>query len=429
MSLKSLPLAMGNVVAEVTLPGSKSLSNRVFLIASIAEGQSVIENIPLSKDVLAGIGVLKALGIKNDFDENLGRIMIQGSNGYFPKEHAKIFCNEAGTLTRFIIPLCAAQQSGEYHIYAGKRMMRRPIAEQLRVLEELGMAVEYKAQNYKLPITILAKGLKQRKVLSINGNQSSQFLSGLLITAPLIEGGLKIYSKTDHRQPYVQMTVDMMRDFGISVDVDKQYYQVAGGQSYQAGYYAIEPDISTASYFWGLAAITHGNVKIKNVRLNAKQGDIRFLEVLQKMGCTIISVEDGISVIGSQTLKGVSIDMRNFSDTFMTVAAIACFAEDETHITGLSHTRFQESDRVSVMAEGLMCLGMKVTTTIDSIHIYPKASKLKAAIVEVYDDHRIAMSLALIGLRQEGVVINGAECVSKSCPDYFERMEKIIQLS
>ncbi|WP_440683245.1 3-phosphoshikimate 1-carboxyvinyltransferase [Cysteiniphilum halobium] len=426
MTQQSLPLATKKISAEVSLPGSKSLSNRVLLIAALAKGESVIDNLPLSKDVLAGVDALKALGVSQRFDESLGRIVIQGTNGSFPRQKARIFCNEAGTLTRFIVPLCAAQKSGEYYIYAAQRMMARPIAEQLLILNSLGMQAKYEQNQLSLPMTILAEGLKQKESLSIDGTKSSQFLSGLLIAAPLIDGGLIIHSNTDHPQPYVQMTVDMMRDFGVAIDVDNNMYKIQGNQSYQARHYAIEPDISTASYFWALAAITQGDVKIKHVVHDAKQGDIRFLDVLEKMGCQVIAEEDGIRVIGGDVLRGVMVDMRNFSDTFMTVAAIACFANGQTHITGLAHTRLQESDRVSAMAEGLTRLGVKVTTTQDSIHIYPEKSALKAATVEGHNDHRIAMSLALIGLKQEGVIINGAECVSKTCPDYFERMAKII---
>ncbi|WP_440615733.1 3-phosphoshikimate 1-carboxyvinyltransferase [Cysteiniphilum sp. 6C5] len=426
MSQQSLPLATNKISTEVSLPGSKSLSNRVLLIAAMANGESVIDNLPLSKDVLAGVGALKALGIRHQFDESKGRIIIQGANGIFPHKKARIFCNEAGTLTRFIIPLCAAQKIGEYYIYAAERMMVRPIAEQLAVLSSLGMQAAYEDRQESLPMTLLAKGLKQTDSVSIDGAKSSQFLSGLLIASPLIDGGLSIHSNTDHPQPYVQMTVDMMRDFGVTVDVENNLYKIQANQNYQARHYAIEPDISTASYFWALAAITQGNVKVKHVTRDAKQGDIRFLEVLEKMGCQVITEEDGIRVIGGEVLNGVTVDMRNFSDTFMTVAAIACFAKGETHITGLSHTRLQESDRVSAMAEGLARLGVHVTTTKDSIHICPEKSALRGGTVEGHNDHRIAMSLALIGLKQEGVIINGAECVSKTCPDYFERMAKII---
>ncbi len=426
MTQQSLPLATKKISAEVSLPGSKSLSNRVLLIAAMAKGESVIDNLPLSKDVLAGVGALQTLGVSHQFDKASRRIVIQGANGSFPNQKARIFCNEAGTLTRFIIPLCAAQKTGEYYIYAADRMMARPIAEQLSVLSSLGMRASYEQNQASLPMTILAEGLKQTSNVSIDGAKSSQFLSGLLIASPLINGGLSIHSDTDHPQPYVQMTVDMMRDFGVSVDVENNLYKIQGNQSYQARHYAIEPDISTASYFWALAAITQGDVKVKHVTRDAKQGDIRFLEVLEKMGCQVIDEEDGIRVIGGDVLHGVTVDMRNFSDTFMTVAAIACFARGQTHITGLAHTRLQESDRVSAMAEGLTRLGVNVTTTKDSIHIYPEKSSLRAAIVEGHNDHRIAMSLALIGLKQEGVIINGAECVSKTCPDYFERMAKII---
>ncbi|WP_116962991.1 3-phosphoshikimate 1-carboxyvinyltransferase [Fastidiosibacter lacustris] len=427
MPQKSLSVAKKPIKAEVSLPGSKSLSNRVLLIAALANGESVIENLPLSKDVLAAVGALKALEVKHSFNKWEGKITILGGGGKFPKTNARIFCNEAGTLTRFIIPLCAAQEQGEYYIYAASRMMARPIQSQLQVLEAMGMKAIYEDVTHKLPITIKAQSLNQQGVLTIDGGQSSQFLSGLLMAAPFIKEGLVIKSNTDHPQSYVDMTVQMMRDFGVRINVQNHIYSVPAKQCYQACHYVIEPDLSTASYFWALAAITNGKMKVKHVKLNAKQGDIRFLEVLKMMGCQICEEQDGITVYGTDKLKGVTINMRNFSDTFMTVAAIACFAEGETHITGLAHTRLQESDRLSAMAEGLTRLGVKVKTTQDSIHIYPKESHLQSAEVDGHSDHRIAMSLALLGLVQSEVIIKGAECVSKTCPDYFERMEKIIQ--
>lgn len=426
MTQQSLPLATKKISAELSLPGSKSLSNRVLLIAAMAKGESLIENLPLSKDVLAAVDALKSLGINYQFDKVSGRILIQGANNVFANQKASVFCNEAGTLTRFIIPLCAAQNTGEYYIYSADRMMARPIAEQLKVLTSLGMKAHYEKKLDSLPMTILANGLNQQGTLHIDDTKSSQFLSGLLIAAPLISNGLKIYLTTDYPKPYVQMTVDMMRQFGVVVEVDQKFYKVIGNQTYQSQYYLIEPDISTSSYFWALAAITNGSVKVKHVTLNAKQGDICFLKVLEEMGCGVMVEHDGIRVVGSNVLKGVTVDMRHFSDTFMTVAAVACFAKGETHITGLKHTSLQESDRISTMAEGLTRLGVKVKITSDSIHICPQESTLQAAVVEGHSDHRIAMSLALIGLKQAGVIINGSECVSKTCPDYFERMAKII---
>ncbi|WP_018299023.1 3-phosphoshikimate 1-carboxyvinyltransferase [Fangia hongkongensis] len=424
---KSLSPARCPVKACVSLSGSKSISNRVLLIAACANGVSILENLPQNKDVIAGVEALKALGIPVEEDKIKNTIKITGSGGAFPNKAAQIYCNEAGTLTRFIIPLCAAQQEGVYTIDAAPRMKERPIQDQLKVLHDLGMTAEYLDVPNRLPMKIHAKGL-QSKPVSVFGGKSSQFLSGILIAAPYIEGGLEVHSQTDHPQPYVEMTLAIMKQFGVTVEVlevDENRYYVPYQEGYRGAHYYIEPDISTASYFWAAAALTQGEVRILNVTKNAIQGDIQFLSVLQKMGCTIVEEDNAICVIGPRVLKGVSVNMRNFSDTFMTLVALACFADSETHISGLTHTRGQESDRVSAMVDGLTKLGVYTEETEDSIHIYPDKSNLKSAVVQGYNDHRIAMSLALIGLRQEGVVVDGAECVAKTCPDYFERMNKM----
>ncbi len=178
--------------------------------------------------------------------------------------------------------------------------------------------------------------------------------------------------------------------------------------------------------FWAFAAITGSAIKVMNVTQKSKQGDIKFLEVLERIGCQVNYFDDGIEVVGTDSLSGIEVNMRNFSDTFMTLAAIACFANSDTYISGLSHTRGQESDRVDAMAEGLTKLGIYVETTQDSILISPTRSKFKPADVDSHNDHRIAMSLALLGLKYDGVVINNAEAVSKTCPDYFDRMRNLV---
>ena len=423
----ALQLAKTPVHASIDLPGSKSLSNRVLLIAALACGRSKITNLPTSKDVQAGIGALKSLGVVYLLSKDQTEIEISGCGGSFPTKNARVFCNEAGTLTRFIVPLAAAQTQGEYYIYAAKRMMERPIAQQLEILNDLGLQASYEHNAQRLPMTIHAKGLTSVKKVSIQGDKSSQFLSGLLIAAPFIKNGLTIESQTNHPQPYVKMTTDMMQFFGVDI-IQKDNQYTVKNHSYQAKDYAIEPDLSTASYFWALALLTGGEVHVKNVKKQAKQGDIRFLEVLAKMGATVVEENQGISVIATQTLKGVTVNMRNFSDTFMTVAVLACFAQGQTHISGLSHTRLQESDRVFAMEEGLKKLGVKVESTQDTLHIYPQESNLQSAEVQGHNDHRIAMSLALIGARVPGVVINGSQCVAKTCPDYFERMNALINM-
>lgn len=422
-----LPQTLKPINASVVLPGSKSLCNRALLIAAMSNGMTRLENMLFSDDVLACLDVLKSLGYQLEIDQVQRIVKCEGTGGIFPNQEARLYCHEAGTLTRFILPICAAQISGQYYVHASPRMMERPISPVFRTLEKLGLMAEYHSNNEKLPATIHAKGLDaQGQVLSMPSNESSQFLSAMLLASPLIQGGLHIRSEATHIQPYVAMTVKLMAQFGVQVIYDGGVYTTEPHQFYQARNYSVEPDVSTASYFWALAALTQGRIKVMHTDYDSMQGDIQFLNVLKAMGCQVVVEPDGIVVIGSEHLHGVEVNMRTFSDTFMTVVAVACFADSPTKITGIAHTRLQESDRVEAMRQGLQILGIYVETTEDSIYIDPARSHLRSGIVSGCNDHRIAMSLALLGIRQAGIVVDGAQCVSKTCPDYFERMHKLL---
>ena len=420
-----IPQIKSQINQQVYLDGSKSISNRSLIIAAMAQGQTKFENLPNSADVLACVAALKELGCKPEHNQESKTLVIQGCGGIFTNLDAKIFCNESGTLTRFIIPMLAMQPTGRYYVYAKQRMMDRPLADQLRPLEKLGMIANYHQNDHAMPLTIIAKSLSGGNI-EVDGEKSSQFASGLLMAGPFMHDGLSLNSITDHKQPYLNMTTKVMAEFGVKVDIDENIYTVNKLQYTSPSNYVVEPDVSTASYFWAFAAITGSTIKVMHVTKNSKQGDIKFLEVLEKIGCQINYHNDGIEVTGSNELHGIQVNMRNFSDTFMTLAAIACFAKDDTHISGLSHTRGQESDRIAAMAEGLTKLGIYVETTQDSILISPARSKFKPAEVDSHNDHRIAMSLALLGLKYQGVIVNNAAAVSKTCPDYFDRMRALV---
>jgi len=415
------------VICDVSLPGSKSMCNRALLIAAMAKGITSLSNMLFSDDVEACIEALGVLGVQLDIHREDRRIVVRGCNGEFPNKHVQLYTREAGTLTRFLIPLCATQNHGSFHFSASERMMERPLSELMEVLEAQGCEVEYLDKQGYMPFNLKPHGLRGG-CAKICGKKSSQFLSGLLLASPFAKQDLHLVSGADHQQPYVKMTVAMMSRFGIATTVQNKRYGIVSGKNYKGCNYPIEPDLSTASYFWALAAITRGKVCVRHTTLDSHQGDIRFASVLEEMGCQIEYTDRGIIVTGCAELKGVSINMRNFSDTFMTVAAVAVFAKGETFIEGLSHTRLQESDRVAAMSEGLQRLGVIVEATEDNIKIIPNLSALHGAEVSSHNDHRIAMSLALLGLKVSGVVIDGAECVKKTCPDYFERMAKALSI-
>ena len=411
-----------SVTADISLPGSKSMCNRALLLAALANGISTLNNMLFSDDVNSCIQALKDLGIDISVDLIKNSVTITGCSGGFPCKKAFLKMNDAGTLTRFLIPLCAAQREGVYHFSGSTRMMERPILELMMILENLGARVEYLDSYGRMPFVLYSKGLNGG-VVEVCGEKSSQFLSGLLLAAPFARSSLKLISTANHSQPYVLMTLSMMNLFGVQLKSCSGEYKVPRGGYFSIDH-TIEPDISTASYFWAVAAITKGKVRVLNTTFDSLQGDISFLSVLEEMGCKVSQTQQGILLERKGDLNSVRVNMRDFSDTFMTVLSVAVFASGVTYINGLTHTRLQESDRIEAMSKGLRKLGVNVKTTLDSIEVYPNG--LHGNIVSGSNDHRIAMSLALIGLKIPGVIIDGAECVSKTCPDYFKRMSEIL---
>jgi 3-phosphoshikimate 1-carboxyvinyltransferase len=370
---------------EIDLPGSKSIINRVLLLAALAEGQSLIKNFLFSDDTEAMLEALKALGVYFEINRDKKEVIINGCDGKFPNIAVDIFTRDSGTTTRFLIPVLAAQERGVFTIRASERMSLRPLKEILKAIELLGAMVVYHEKPYSMPLTIYASGLNGGE-LEVSTKDSTQFLSGLLMAAPLFKAPI-IFKKSlrnfypnaeipinpispsnlislcdSHNQSYVKMSVDLMKKFGADIqdlkqdlkevrDCNHQYLVIPGKYKNQEIFY-IEPDLSTASYFFAAAAITGGEVEILNISQKSLQGDLQFLNILSEMGAEIIYKAGSILLRGpqkSQGLKGVFINMRNISDTFMTLAAVACFAASPTEIRGIAHTRLQESDRIDAM--------------------------------------------------------------------------------
>ena len=397
-SQKEICLAEGPIRGTVVVPGSKSISNRALLLAALRQGETHLQGLLQSDDTEACIEALKVLGVSM---QQKGDVLVMHSVTNF-KSPATINCRDAGTVARFLVPLLAAK-GGDYEVQGSKRMSERPMRPLFDALVAQGVDVTYLGQAGFLPVRIQSQGLKGGAV-AVDVKDSSQFVSGLMMAAPFAKKPLQVVAENLEHKPYVKMTLTMMQDF--------------------ASPYQIEPDASTASYFFAAAALTAGEVFVANIKQTMLQGDVRFLAVLEKMGASIEFNESGVRVRGPKQLKGLHmIDMTGYTDTFMTLAAIAPFADCPTTIQGLAHTRLQESDRVAAMAAGLECLGCKVATSKDTITIYP--STLHGGVIDSHNDHRIAMSHALIGLRVKGVVIDNPECVKKTCPDFFELLAQL----
>lgn len=409
--------------ASVRIPGSKSMTNRALLLAALADGVSEISGMLISDDTRALAEALHQLGIAIQLDEHDCSCIVGGSGGPFPKKEAKIWCDSAGTVARFLLAACAASP-GKYYFDGTEQIRRRPIEPLIRVLRAQGAKITPKEAE-RMPFTIKGAESLAGGDIEIEGNETGQFISALLMAAPFAKLPVDIQSANIVNRPYVDMTCSMMGDFGVLVRrMHQARFLIPVPQRYKATDYVIEPDLSTASYFFAAAAVTGGEVAIQAIDIeNSKQADVKFLLLLEKMGCQTVESEKNFIVKGPKELRGINVDMRDFSDTFMTLAAMAPFAKSPTTITNIGHTRLQESNRIEAMRKGLHQMEVKVEEGPDWMRIHP--STPKPAVIDSHNDHRIAMAFSILGLRVPGVEIKGAECVSKTCPEFFTLWDQL----
>lgn len=422
--------------AEVRVPGSKSLTNRALLIASLADGITQLTNALFSDDSRHFARALQTLGFEIQLDEANSEMTIRGLGGKIPAPKAELFVGNAGTAARFLSAFLTLG-NGEFILDGDARMRERPIGDLVAALAQLGARLE--TTNDCPPVKIIGSGLAGGKT-KIAGNISSQFLSALLMVAPCAKSPVEIKVTTDlNSKPYVDMTLAIMQDFGIHVkrsgyqsfSVPLTNYQLPIIAKHPCGTnlqspisYPIESDASAASYFFAAPAICGGTVRVQNILRKSKQGDLAFLDVLEQMGCLVQEGEDFIEVSGSDSLNGVDVDMRDIPDTAQTLAAIAPFARVPTRIRGIASARRKETDRVHATCAELTRLGVHVEEHEDGMTIYP-CQTFKPSNVQTYNDHRMAMSFSLIGLRFDGVTIENPACVSKTFPNFFEVLESL----
>ncbi len=411
--------AAGPVVAAVHLPGSKSYTNRALLVAALADGQSVLRGVLFSDDTEVMCRALGALGVPVEADPGSETMTLIGSPGGPRVREAKLFGGNAGTAVRFLTAYVALGH-GRYVIDGTHRMRERPQQPLLDALNQLGVAASGHLQGGFPPLTITADGCRGGRV-AMDGSQSSQYFSALAMVAPAMAEGLDLEVRGELvSKPYLDLTADVMAAFGVAlVNHDYHRFTVAPGQRYTAGEYRIEADASAASYFLAAAAVTGGRVTVYGLHRTSCQGDVRFVDILELMGCRVTDDDRGLTVSGPERLHGVCVDMNDISDTALTLAAIAPFALGPTEIRNIEHVRRQESDRIAAAATELARLGVDVEERRDGWLIQPGLPH--GGEVETYDDHRLAMSFALIGLKVPGVHIRGPECVSKTFPDFFAR--------
>lgn len=408
--------------ATVRVPGSKSLTNRALLIAALAKGTTRLTNALFSDDSKYFAKALQTLGFDSRLDEADHTMTVTGLGGRIPASKAELYIGNAGTAARFLSALLTLGH-GEYVLDGDTRMQERPIGDLVDALHQLG--VELEARNNCPPVEIFAKGLPGGRT-KIAGNISSQFLSALLMVAPYAQFPIEIQLTTDlNSKPYVDMTIAVMKDFGVDIERSGYSRFVIHPASYLPNpNYPIESDASAASYFFAAPAICGGTVRVENISRNSKQGDIAFLDVLQQMGCAVTERQQSIEVTGSAELHGIDVDMGDIPDTAQTLAVIAPFAFSPTRIRGIASARVKETDRVSATCNELKRLGVQVAEHDDGMTIYP-CQTFKPANIQTYKDHRMAMSFALIGLRCDGLTIENPSCVSKTFPNYFEVLETL----
>ncbi len=412
------------VNGNVRVPGSKSITNRALILAALADGISHLEGALFSDDTLYMSESLRSLGIAVEADASAESFEVEGRGGRIPAGTAQLFVGNSGTASRFLTALCALG-SGPYCLDGVPRMRARPIRDLLSALQQLGVAARDENGTGCLPVVVESQGWRGGKT-TMRGDVSSQFLSALLMVAPLSQNGIEIEIEGElFSKPYIEITLRMMQQWGAVVEHDEMCrFRIPGGQKYRAQTYVIEPDASGASYFWAAAAITGGRVRVEGIGNAALQGDAAFVDVLEQMGCEVERGDDFIEVRGVQQLRGVNVDMNAISDTVMTLAAIAPFADGPVNIHNVAHIRHKETDRIHALVTELRRLGVTVDERPDGLTIHP-ANQLKPARIETYDDHRMAMSFAITGLRAPGVEILDPGCVAKTFPDFFQRLDKL----
>ena len=416
---------IAKVSGEVNVPGSKSLSNRALLLAALAEGETELTNLLDSEDIEHMLNALTKLGINYRLSEDKTQCVVQGNGGAFNvAEPLELFLGNAGTAMR---PLCAALAASNVDtVLTGEpRMEERPIGDLVDALREADADVTYLKNEGFPPLQIKGKTLNGGE-MSVDGSVSSQFLTALLMAAPLFSGDVTIRIKGELvSKPYIDITLDTMAKFGVTVKNDNyQTFTISGDAKYIApGKFMVEGDASSASYFLAAGAIKGGTVRVTGIGQNSIQGDIRFADVLEAMGATVVWHDEYIEVTGAP-LKGVNMDMNHIPDAAMTIATTALFAEGPTTMTNIYNWRVKETDRLAAMATELQKLGAKVEEGHDYIKVWPTDS-LKHAEIDTYNDHRIAMCFSLVALSDTPVTINDPGCTRKTFPDYFTRFKTL----
>jgi len=409
------------------VPGSKSLTNRALIVAALADGESTLDGALDSEDTRVMVDSLRKLGIAVEHDPEAARIVVRGSGNKIPARQADLFVANSGTSLRFLTAMvCTA--SGTFRLDGSPRMRERPVSDLLQALNGLGADARSDLGTGCPPVTIQASGLDGGYAF-VRGDVSSQFLSGLLMALPYsrdsttveVEGVLV-------SKPYVDMTLTVMEAFGVRINNRKDRRFDVRPARYTGRSYPIEPDASASSYFFAAAALTGSSITVEGLGSDSIQGDLAFVDLLEHMGCSVARSKAETTVTGGP-LRGIDVDMNAISDTVMTLGVLALFADGLTRIRNVAHIRHKETDRIAALAAELRKLGATVEEQRDGLIIFPPARVSAFAPIRTYEDHRMAMSFALAGLKVPGVTILDPGCVAKTYPGFWDDLATIAPAS
>ena len=406
--------------AVVAVPGSKSVTNRALVAAALARGTSRLEGILLADDTWAMIEAVREVGVDVEVADAVATV--HGCAGRLPATQGRIDVRLSGTTARFVAPMLALGR-GRFELDGAAPFRARPMGPLLDALEDLGAQVTPRGAPGHLPVELTVNGWST-DTIQVSGDVSSQFLSGLLLAAPAAGRTVTIELTTPLvSRPYVDLTLATMAAFGARVDEPDTGRFVVPPSGYTATTYAVEPDASAATYLLAAAAITGGRVRVPGLTRTARQGDAGFAAVLERMGAEVVVDDHGTEVRGTGTLRGIDVDLAAMSDTAQTLAAVAVFADGPTRVTGIGFIRAKETDRIAAVVAELQRCGIEAEAHDDGFVVHPGTPR--PTTVRTYDDHRMAMSFALLGLVVPGIAIADPGCVAKTFPDYFEVLDEL----
>lgn len=416
---------------ETDVPGSKSITNRALLLAALCNGPVQLKGVLFSDDSRHFLASLQSLGYEVRIDEPQAVVRVKGCGGMLPAHTGEIHVGSAGTAARFLTAMLGVSE-GTFTIQASEQMQKRPMQPLFEALISLGASIEWLGETWHLPVRITGAGarirtMEKEAVLNLDISSSTQFLSAFLLIAPMFPHGLRIHITSDKKDgSYIRITRKMMQEFGVQAEFDGCDYIVPASDGYHQSVYQIEPDVSAACYFYAAAAMSGGTAKVHHVHWNCMQGDMKFLHLLEQMGCKVTEEPDGIRLQGpEEALRGLEVNMNDFSDQALTLAAIAPYAASPVKITHIGHIRGQECDRLHAIVEDLTRAGIACEEGETWVCIHP--GNPQPCQIETFDDHRVAMAFAIMGLGCEGLEILNPGCCRKTFENYFEVLDGLLK--